>query len=206
MARLQEKQYQLHVMVAMTIYVAVMLLVWPLLAKTSSVPLKCLVALAPMLPMLYVIWLMGKRIRDSDELEQRLHLIALGVATAVVGALSMIGGFLAAAHVVAIDGSVLIWVFPLMIACYGLTRWRVARMYNSESSCEGDSATPMHWRLIYIAAVMAVVGIFAWLRRDAFDAGMFVGIAGGLVLLALFKLAAFLRERRAPKQDRDDAR
>ncbi|WP_158882751.1 hypothetical protein [Rhodanobacter sp. L36] len=206
MARLKEKRYEQHLMVAMSIYVAVMLLVWPLVAKVGSVPLKWLLALAPTLPMLYVIWLMAQRIRDSDELEQRMHLVALGVATAVVGVLSLMGGFLAASGVLAIDGRILIWVFPVMMASYGITRWRVARAYNSDMSCDGDSGIPMHWRLAFVAAALGAVGIFALLRRDAFDAGMFAGMAGAFIALALAKLVAFLRRRRDAESGRGDAR
>ena len=106
MPRFQYKHYQRRLMLAMTGYVGFMLLVWPLARTVTSLPLKVLLALAPVLPMFYVIWLMARRIRDSDELEQRTHLIALGVATAAVGALSLVGGFLASAQVVQLDGSI----------------------------------------------------------------------------------------------------
>ena len=206
MPRLKEKRYQQQLMIAMSIYVIVLLTVWPLVNKVASVPLKWLLAISPALPVLYVIWLMARRIRDSDELEQRTHLVGLGVATGVVGVLSLVGGFLAIAKLLPIDGSILIWVFPLLIACYGITRWRVARLYSNELSCDSDNAMPTHWRLIYVAAMMAVVGIFAYFKHDAFDAGIFVGMAGGLILLALIKLVAHLRRGRATQQDEGDAR
>jgi len=185
-------------MVAMSIYVVVLLLALPVVRTVASIPLKGMLAVAPALPMLYVIWLMAQRIRDSDELEQRMHLIALGVATAVVAACSLVGGFLATAQVLPIDGSVLIWVFPLMMFCYGATRWWIARRYGSDMSC--DLAMPMHWRLSIIAAMMTVVGIFTYLRRDVLDAGIFIGMGAALAVLALLKLTTYLRRRRTTGQ------
>lgn len=73
MPRLKEKRYQRHVMFAMTIYIAVMALVWPLVRTATSVPLRWQLALAPLPPMLYVIALMARRICASGELEQRTH-------------------------------------------------------------------------------------------------------------------------------------
>ncbi len=67
MPRLSDKQYQRQSMLAMTAYVAVMLGVWPLVRTVTGLPLKMLLALAPVLPMLYMIGLMARRIRDSDE-------------------------------------------------------------------------------------------------------------------------------------------
>jgi hypothetical protein len=201
MPRLNQKRYEQRLMLAMSIYVVVLLLVLPVVRTVASIPLKGALAVAPVLPMLYVIWLMAQRIRDSDELEQRMHLIALGVATAVVAACSLVGGFLATAQVLPIDGSILIWVFPLMMFCYGATRWWIARRYGSDMSCDG--AMPMHWRLSIIAAMMTVVGIFTYLRRDAIDAGIFIGMGAGLAVLALFKLATHLRRRRMAGQHGD---
>jgi len=97
MPRSIEKLYRQRLMLAMAIYIGVMLLAWPLVRTTDSLSLKVVLALAPVLPMLYVVWLMVRRVWHSDELEQRTHLIALGASTVVVGVLSLVGGFLAAA-------------------------------------------------------------------------------------------------------------
>lgn len=162
MSRFSYKQYRRKVMLAMAIYVACMLLVWPLVQSTTSLPLKVLLALAPVLPMFYVIGLMARRIRDSDELEQRTHLIALGTATVVVGALSLVGGFLAAAHVLQLDGAILIWIFPTLLMCYGATRWWVARRYGVSLACEDVSGMPMYLRFLLVAMVMIILALMRW--------------------------------------------
>ena len=193
MPRLNQKRYETRLMFAMALYVAALLLLLPLARVAVSITLKGFLAVVPALPMLYVIWLMAQRIRDSDELEQRMHLVALGVTVAVVAAASLIGGFLATAHVWLIDGSILIWVFPLMLFCYEATRRWIARRYGSPIACDGG--IPLHWRLAAVAAMLLAVGIFAYLRRDVFDMGIFIGMAAGLVVLALLKFVAYRRRR-----------
>ena len=80
MRRFTEKQYQRQLMIAMV------LLAWPSAKTTGSVPLKLALALLPAALMLYVIGLMARRILHSDELEQRTHLAALGVAIVMLAA------------------------------------------------------------------------------------------------------------------------
>ena len=137
MTRLTPRRYNLHVAIAVTLYVVLMALVWPLVRSMQDLSLKIVLAVLTVLPMLYVIGLMARRVRDSDELEQRTHLLALGVATAVVGGLSLVVGFLAAGQVLALDGAILIWVFPVLILAYGVTRWwLVTRRYGGSLGAE----------------------------------------------------------------------
>lgn len=204
MPRFEEGRYQRRVALAMALYVAVMLLAWPLVRGTASPPLKLVLALLPTLPVLYVIWQMAQRVWHGDELEQRTHLIALGASTALVGVASLVGGFLAAAGVVALDGSILIWVFPVLLIGYQSARWWVARHYGSEA-CAGDGAgMPLRWRLLLVAGLTAVVGWFAWRRQDGFDNGMFLGMAAAAVLFVLVQGILHWRRRRsgaAPSHD-----
>ena len=166
MSGFSQKQYERRVLVAMAVYSGFMLLVWPLVRTATSVPLKVLLALAPVVPMCYVIGLLARRIRASDELEQRTHLIALGVATAVIGALSLLGGFLSIAGVLKLDGSVLIWVFPVMMLTYGVARWQVSRRYGVDVSCDSEASIPVYLRFLIAGVVLLIV---AWLSRTSLD-------------------------------------
>jgi hypothetical protein len=120
-------------LVVVTLYVAIMLLVWPRADATAGLPLKITLALSPVVPVAWLVWLMARRVMHSDELEQRLHLLALGIATAAVGTLSMVGGFLAAAHIWSVGGAVLIWVFPLLCVAYDIARALLKRHYTGSS-------------------------------------------------------------------------
>ena len=206
MPRLKQKHYQQRLLSAMAIYIAVLVLIWPLVRTATSTPLKWLIALAPLPPMLYVIALMARRIRDSDELEQRTHLIGLGVATGVVGVLSLVGGFLASAQVLTLDGSILIWVFPLMLACYGVTRWAVARQYGDDLGCDPSDSMALHWRLIIGAGMFAFVALFAFLKHDDFLTGMMAGMAGSFAVLALAKGVIYWRKHHLARLESHDGR
>ncbi len=135
MARYTRNTYNRRVMLLMAIYVALMLLVWPHARNAVGVPLKCALALAPVLPVVVMVWLMARRVMFSDELEQRVHMVALSMATGAVAILSLIGGFLCAADVLKLDGDVLIWVFPLLCVVYSGMCGLLGRRYGG-AGCE----------------------------------------------------------------------
>jgi hypothetical protein len=131
MPRYTEKQYRKQVLLLMAVYVAIMFLVWPHIRSASSLYWKVVVSLAAASPVIVVIWLMAKRVMHSDELQQRLHLMALSVATGMVCSLTLVGGFLCAAGVLALDGDILIWVAPALSMIYGVTHIWLGRRYDS---------------------------------------------------------------------------
>lgn len=199
MPRFDDTRYRRQLSVAMVVYMAAMLLVWPLSRTAASVPLKVLLAVVPVLPMLFVIGLLARRIGTSDEFEQRVHLVALGAATALLGALSLVGGFLAAAGVLALDGSILIWVFPVTMLAYSIARWwLLVRHYGGSAGCGGPA---LGRQLLLLAVLALMVLAVAWWRGrlDAFQAGLLSGLLpGALVLLAALM---WRRLRRAARQD-----
>jgi len=177
MTRMTTRRYQRQSMAAMVAYVALLLLVWPLARTADGLTLKMLAALAPVVPMLWLFVLMARHIRDSDELEQRMHLMALGVATVVTAVFSLIGGFLATAHVVALDGSVLVWVFPLMMASYGIARMVLVQRYGGEPLACAGTGIPLYQRLLLVAFLMGGVALVAWTKNDMQAWGVFCGMA-----------------------------
>jgi hypothetical protein len=161
MPRFSLKQYQPRMLIAMVIYTAFMLFVWPLVGKATSLPLKGVLAIAATLPVLYVIALMARLIRNSDELERYTHLVALSTATAVVSAMTFIGGFLAAAGVVKLDGSTLLLVYPAMVVCYGLVHGRLVRSYGGSSLCnQENSIKPYLYPLLFGAALLVIALLY----------------------------------------------
>ncbi|HVX06012.1 MAG TPA: hypothetical protein VHA71_12950 [Rhodanobacteraceae bacterium] len=122
MARVSKGRYNLQVLAIMAVYVVLMLFEWPLVGKTEGLALRTLLALLPTLPVVVVIVLAARMVMRGDELEQRMHLIALSVAVGVISVASIVGGFLAVAKVWTVGGDVLFWVFPLLCMVYGITR------------------------------------------------------------------------------------
>ncbi len=74
---------------------------------------------------------MVRYIRDVDEMQQRIELEAVSLATAFVALGYMTGGFLQSAKVIDVPASAaMIWVFPLLCMAYGLAKAVVARRYR----------------------------------------------------------------------------
>jgi hypothetical protein len=126
------KRYRLLVLVLMVaIYLPLMWLVFPHARDPGSgMVLRASLALLSVSPVIALIWLMALRVMHSDELEQRVELMALSTATGIVTAASLIGGFLVSVQVLQFGGDILIWVFPSLSLCYSAARWLFGRRYG----------------------------------------------------------------------------
>jgi hypothetical protein len=124
------RRYTRELMLGMGLYVAVLMLsVW-LLRQVDGVALRAVIAL-PVPPVAYAVRAMVRYIRDADELQRRIELEALSIATAFVSLLYMAGGFLQSARVIDLSASAaMIWVLPLVCFCYGVCKAFVARRYQ----------------------------------------------------------------------------
>jgi hypothetical protein len=72
-----------------------------------------------------------RHVRDTDELQRRIELEAVSVATLLVSMLYLGGGFLQSAKVIDIPAAAaMIWVFPLVCVSYGLAKIHVGRRYR----------------------------------------------------------------------------
>jgi hypothetical protein len=124
------KRYNLYATVLMAVYVALVGFVFPYARHADAIAVRAALAVLCTTPVIAVIWLMVQRVMHSDELQQRLHLMAMSTSTGVVAAVSLVGGFLNSAHVIQLDGDVLIWVFPALCLCYGVAQLLFARRYG----------------------------------------------------------------------------
>jgi len=128
--RREDRRYIAEFVPAMAVYFALMLFVWPLHKTTDATWLRALIALSPALPVAAIAFSLFRYVTASDEFMQRLHLQALALAAGVVAVVSMAVGFLAAAKVVSLDGSVLLLVFPGLMLVYGPTLAWAKRRYR----------------------------------------------------------------------------
>jgi len=127
-----EKRYRRELLGASFAYAVVLVIVLPLARRAEVLGWQFVLALVPLLPLAWMLRATVRYIRDSDEFQRRLHLEALAVSAAVVCFVSMAGGILAAANVIALDGSVLLWVFPALCFLFGVLRCQIARRYTRE--------------------------------------------------------------------------
>ena len=125
------RRYARELMLAMGAYVVVLFVsVW-LLKQVEEPALRALLALAPVPPIALALRAMVRYVRDTDEMQQRIELEAICIATAFVCLLYMAGGFLQAAKVIDVPAAAaMIWLFPLVCFSYGLAKLAVARRYR----------------------------------------------------------------------------
>jgi hypothetical protein len=197
------RRYQREFLPAMLAYAAVMLLIWPLAEHRHGGAAKIVLALVPMLPLGLAVRAMVRLVLGADELEQRLHLVALAVSSVVVGMVSMTLGFLAAAGALALPGAALVWVFPAQCLSYGLARKWAGRRYGEHWSADEDGCGALTPRRLLVAAL--AIDAAAWLARSRLDDwqfGFLLGLGGSL---AAWGLVWLLARRRAAHQGRTGA-
>ncbi len=125
------RRYTRELLVSMTAYMLVLFASIWLLKHVQALPLRAAIALAPVLPIGFAVRAMVRYVRDTDEMQQRIELEAISIATAFVSMLYMTGGFLQSARVIDVQASAtMIWVFPLVCFSYGLAKAFVARRYQ----------------------------------------------------------------------------
>lgn len=92
---------------------------------------RALVALAPVLPIAIALRAIVRYVRDLDELQQRIELEAVSIASALVSLAYLAAGFLQVAKVIDIAAAdAMIWVFPLICFTYGVAKAVVARRFS----------------------------------------------------------------------------
>lgn len=128
MRKIDRRQVHL-VLPAMLAYMLLMLYVFPREAHIAAPWLKTAVALSPVVPLVFIAWVMIRYVNRCDEMERRQHLEAAGIAVIVVGLACMVLGLAGAARLVAINGTLaLLLVFPALCVVYGLacawSKWR----------------------------------------------------------------------------------
>ena len=125
------RRYLLEGGMAMLAYVLALAASLWLLKRVDPMPLRAAVALLPLLPIVAALLAMARYLRALDELQQRIELVSLAVASGVVSLLYMAGGLLQSARLVEIAArDAMIWVFPLICAAYGVGRGAIARRYE----------------------------------------------------------------------------
>ncbi len=97
----------------------------------AALPLRALIGVLPVIPTLFMIGFVVRLVRASDELQRRIDLEALAIASIAVGLGCLALSLLIRADVIALsahDG--LIWVFPAQALAYALARIWASRRYQ----------------------------------------------------------------------------
>ena len=129
--RAAQRRYVREFLPAMAAYVLLLFVSLELLKHVDAVPLRAVIVLLPVLPIVFVVRAMVRLVLASDELERRLQLEAISIASLSVGLLSFAAAFLQGAGLLPIDNG-LMWVLPALFAAYGMANWWVRRRFRGE--------------------------------------------------------------------------
>jgi hypothetical protein len=124
------RRYLREFVPAMAAYVLLVTLsVW-LLKHVEAPALRAVVALMPVPAVALALRAIMRYIRDADELQRRIELEAVSIATAFVSLGYLTAGFLQSAKVIDVPASAaMIWVFPLVCLSYAFVKVAVSRRY-----------------------------------------------------------------------------
>ncbi|CAM5328338.1 hypothetical protein [Rhodanobacter lindaniclasticus] len=126
-----QRRYLREFFPAMAGYVVLLFVSQALLRQVDALPLRVLIVLLPVVPIVFVVRAMVRLVLASDELERRLQLEAISIASMSVGLLSFAAAFLRGAGLLPIDNA-LMWVLPALFAAYGIANWWVRRRFRDE--------------------------------------------------------------------------
>ena len=124
------RRYQRDMGIAMTGYVAVMMVWKPLLRAADATWLRVTIALLPAVLMMWVLRAFVRFVRDSDELHRRIELESGSIAALLVSAGYMAAGFVQMAGLIDVPSKLaMLWVFPSVCLSYAIARVVIARRY-----------------------------------------------------------------------------
>lgn len=126
-----QRNYMREFLPAMAAYMVLLFVSQLLLRQVHAVPLRVLVVLLPIVPIVFVVRAMVRLVLASDELERRLQLEAISIASMSVGLLSFAAAFLRGAGLLPIDNALML-VLPALFAAYGIANWFVRRRFRDE--------------------------------------------------------------------------
>lgn len=104
---------------------------WWIRQGVASVPLKALVALLPVVPLALVVRVALRYLREVDELQRRIEIESIGIASLLLSLLYFAAGLLHVAKLISVDAGVaMLWVFPLLMFSYGIAKFMAVRRYR----------------------------------------------------------------------------
>jgi ABC-type Na+ efflux pump permease subunit len=124
---LNKKQYVTEFGASIILYTAAIFFSISFLNSNPDTSLRVWVSLLPVLPALLATIAVIRALRKLDELQQKIQLMSFASSFAIVGLSTFTYGFL---ENVGFPHIPYIWVFPFMIATWGLATPVVARIYK----------------------------------------------------------------------------
>lgn len=121
------KRYMRDLTITMVLYMIMLFGSIIIYNNLPEHPAKWLIVLLPVAPILFGMRAFIHMVRNIDELQQRLHMEAFAFSLGVTGILTFTYGFLEGAGFPKLG---MIWVFPLIIALWGIGLAIASRRYK----------------------------------------------------------------------------
>lgn len=121
------RRYARDFTVTMIAYVIVIIISRLTLNKLEDSPWRFVIALLPMLPVIFLIVAFMRYLTAIDELQQKIQLHAIGFAAGATGLLTFAYGFLELAGLPQFSTFL---IFPMMIVLWGLGLSYFSRRYQ----------------------------------------------------------------------------
>ena len=121
------KTYTVELITSMVAYAVILMgSIWAL-ERTDSTSLQVVLAVLPVVPLLFALRAFLRFLSRIDELQQRIQLQAIGFAAGATGLVTITVGFLENAG---LPQPSWIWVFPMLIAFWGIGTAIAGRRYQ----------------------------------------------------------------------------
>lgn len=124
---LTTKRYFVEFGFSMVLYVLAIAFSVSFLVSNPQSSWRVWVSLLPVLPAVLATVAVIRALKQLDELQQRIQMMSFAISFAVVGLTTFTYGFL---ENVGFPHLPYVWVFPFMIATWGLTTPIVAKVYR----------------------------------------------------------------------------
>lgn len=121
------KRYMRDLSLSSIAYVLILSVSTLVVNNNPDSPWRILIALTPVIPTIFMVLVFVRYLSGIDELQQRIQLMAIGVAAAVTGLATFAYGFL---ENIGFPHLPLVWVFPTLIALWGLGTAYFSRKYQ----------------------------------------------------------------------------
>ncbi|WKD49273.1 hypothetical protein [Microbulbifer spongiae] len=124
---LNTKQYLIEFGLSMVLYIIAIFFSISFLVNNPHTPWKVWISLLPILPAILATIAVIRALKRLDELQQRIQMMSFAISFAIVGLITFSYGFLENAGYPHIP---YVWIFPFMIATWGISTPIVASVYK----------------------------------------------------------------------------
>lgn len=124
---LNTKEYYKEFGISMLLYVTAIFFSVYYLKSNPDSSIKVLITLLPVIPAIMCAIAVIRALKKLDELQQKIQILSLSVSFMIVGLATFSYGFL---ENIGYPHIPYVWIFPFMIATWGISTRLISRQYS----------------------------------------------------------------------------